>query len=75
MQNYAFVTEGRVYVSDSLLVSPNAIYNPATTYCKGGTILHMLRFELGDDSLFFKFYEITHFCSRTKMRIPQILKI
>ena len=54
MQNYAFVTEGRVYVSDSLLVSPNAIYNPATTYCKGGTILHMLRFELGDDSLFFQ---------------------
>ena len=54
MQNNAFVTEGCVYVSDSLLGSPNAIYNYNTTYSKGGAVLHMLRFELGNDSLFFQ---------------------
>lgn len=43
---------GIVYVADSLNVS--RIFDPFSTYAKGGILLRMLRYEINNDSLFFK---------------------
>lgn len=43
--------DGSVYVDDTTRV--NRIFDSRLTYCKGGMLLHMLRYLLGD-SLFFK---------------------
>lgn len=43
----------RVYVPDDELNDPTRIFSYSTTYKKGAAILHMLRYELESDSLFF----------------------
>lgn len=43
---------GSVFVKDT--VNAGAIFNGRLTYDKGGLLVHMIRFELNDDSLFFK---------------------
>ena len=42
---------GWVYVNDTL--NTNTIFNPYASYKKGAVILHMLRYEMNNDSLFF----------------------
>lgn len=42
--------DGSVYVDDTTLVS--RIFDGRLTYYKGGWVLHMLRWELGDDAFF-----------------------
>ena len=48
MSRYA----GTVYVADSLNVS--RIFDPYSSYSKGAILLRMLRYEINNDSLFFK---------------------
>lgn len=43
---------GMVYVTDT--INPGAIFNGRLTYDKGAVVIHMIRFELNNDSLFFK---------------------
>lgn len=43
--------DGSVYVSDT--TSPTRIFDSRLTYRKGSAIIHMIRFELNDDSVFF----------------------
>jgi len=43
-----------VYVPDSSLNNDSRIFNTPTTYKKGASILHTLRYEINNDSLFFK---------------------
>ena len=44
---------GSVYVPLSLISDENRIFNDALSYKKGASVLHMLRYELNDDTLFF----------------------
>lgn len=44
-------TTNSIYVDDSLNVS--RVFDPNSTYAKGGIILRMLRYEINNDSLFF----------------------
>jgi hypothetical protein len=41
------------YVPSSSLSNPFAIFNNTNSYSKGATVLHMLRFEMGNDAAFF----------------------
>ncbi len=50
--NTAKNAEGTVYVTDSLNVP--VVFDPYSTYAKGSVLLHMLRYECNNDSLFFK---------------------
>ncbi|MDB5256148.1 MAG: C-terminal target protein [Chitinophagaceae bacterium] len=43
---------GSVYVNDTTDV--NRVFDSRLTYKKGGLLLHMLRFEINDDALFFQ---------------------
>jgi len=44
---------GSVYIPDSEVGNVSRIFDGRLSYNKGAAILHMLRFELNDDSLFF----------------------
>jgi aminopeptidase N len=44
--------EGRTYIADTTDFS--TIYNYANVYMKGAAIIHTLRYEIGNDSLFFR---------------------
>lgn len=46
-------TTGSVYVPASGITNVNRIFSSSLTYKKGAAVLHMLRKEIGDDSLFF----------------------
>ncbi|MBM3923525.1 MAG: T9SS type A sorting domain-containing protein [Sphingomonadales bacterium] len=46
-------TTGSVYVPASGVTNVNRIFSSSLTYKKGAAVLHMLRNEIGDDSLFF----------------------
>jgi aminopeptidase N len=46
-------TTGSVYVPASGATNVNRIFSSPLTYKKGAAVLHMLRNEIGDDSLFF----------------------
>ena len=46
-------TEGSVYVPEEDLDNIGRIFSTILTYNKGGSIVHMIRFELDNDSLFF----------------------
>ena len=53
--NYAFnYPDGSVYVPENEANDESRIFNYNLTYKKGGSIIHMLRYELQDDNLFFK---------------------
>jgi len=45
---------GSVYVPEDELSSWGRIFNTRLTYRKGGALVHMIRFEMQNDSLFFK---------------------
>ncbi len=42
-----------IYLTEQDVKNPNRIFDYNTTYKKGASIIHMLRYELNDDSLFF----------------------
>lgn len=44
-------SEGRTYIADT--TNFTTIYNYANVYMKGAAIIHTLRYEIGNDSLFF----------------------
>jgi len=44
---------GSVYIPDSLLTSDNSIFDFRLVYKKGASILHILRYEIDNDLLFF----------------------
>jgi aminopeptidase N len=44
---------GSVYVADSLITNDNYIFDDRLVYKKGASILHTLRYEINNDSLFF----------------------
>jgi aminopeptidase N len=44
---------GSVYVSDEQVGDANRIFDNRTTYKKGAAIIHMIRYELNNDDLFF----------------------
>ena len=50
VQNITSVPDGSVYVADTTNV--NRIFNGRLTYTKGGYLLHMLRWEMGDKHFF-----------------------
>ncbi|MBN2615043.1 MAG: T9SS type A sorting domain-containing protein [Bacteroidales bacterium] len=50
----ASLYKGSVYVPDSLVNDDNRVFNLGLSYKKGALILHMLRYEINNDSLFFK---------------------
>ena len=53
-QNLALNSDaGSVYIPDDELESTSRIFDYKSTYKKGASIIHMLRYELDDDSLFF----------------------
>jgi len=45
--------DGSVYIPPYLAIDENRIFDQRLSYNKGGAILHMIRFELQDDTLFF----------------------
>ncbi len=50
----AFSTNcGSVYVPESGLLDPSRIFNWNLTYCKGSLLLHMIRYIIQDDDVFF----------------------
>lgn len=51
-QTGALLDNGTVYVTDT--TDEGRIFSNRLTYNKGGSVAHMLRFEAGDDSLFFQ---------------------
>jgi aminopeptidase N len=46
-------TDGSIYVPESEINSVNRIFDYRLTYKKGAAIIHMIRFELNNDELFF----------------------
>ncbi len=53
--NYIMLSPaGSVYVPAASLTSWGRIFSTRYTYRKGGALLHMIRFEMQDDSLFYK---------------------
>jgi len=44
---------GSVYIPDELIYDEERIFDYRLTYKKGAAIIHMIRFEVGNDSLFF----------------------
>jgi aminopeptidase N len=48
------IERSSIYVPDSSLNDDNRIFNFSLTYKKGASILHTLRYEINNDSLFFK---------------------
>ncbi len=44
---------GSVYIPDASIFDENRIFSGRLTYNKGGAIIHTLRFEMQDDTLFF----------------------
>ncbi len=61
-QNYVLSSPGgSTYVPEADLNSPGRIFNTRLTYRKGGALVHMIRFEMDNDSLFFRtLYEFQH---------------
>lgn len=54
-QDYAMSSPGgSVFVPESGITSFGRIFSTRLTYRKGGALLHMIRFEMQNDSLFFK---------------------
>lgn len=54
-QNYVVsLPGGSVYVPENELSSWGRIFNTRLTYRKGGALVHMIRFEMNNDSLFFR---------------------
>jgi aminopeptidase N len=51
--NIAFMSNGSVYVPIESITDENRIFSYYTTYKKGASIIHALRYELNDDALFF----------------------
>ncbi len=47
-------TENCAMGTASSVTNPGNIFNFANSYAKGATVLHMLRFNFGNDSIFFK---------------------
>ncbi len=60
------LTDGSVYVSDSEVTSSKQIFDYRTTYKKGASIIHMIRYELNNDDLFFEI--LREFLSRYKYK-------
>jgi aminopeptidase N len=53
--NYAInYPSGNVYLTESEWTSVPRMFNYSLTYKKGGSIIHMLRYEIDNDSLFFE---------------------
>ena len=53
--NSAFTaTDGSVYIPESELNSVGRIFNGALSYRKGAALVHMIRFKMNNDSLFFR---------------------
>jgi len=51
---YAFAPQcGSIHVPETQLLNPSRIFNWKLTYCKGSMLVHMIRYELQDDELFF----------------------
>jgi aminopeptidase N len=48
------VPDGSVFVPESYMENEDRIFNSRLTYKKGAAIIHMIRQEVGNDSLFFK---------------------
>jgi aminopeptidase N len=46
--------DGSVYIPESLMDDENRIFDYRLTYKKGAAIIHMIRYELENDSLFFQ---------------------
>jgi aminopeptidase N len=46
--------EGSVYIPEESAMDEFRIFSYALSYKKGAALLHMIRYELGDDSLFFQ---------------------
>ncbi len=46
--------EGSVYIPESEASVEDRVFSRALSYKKGAALLHMIRYELADDSLFFK---------------------
>ncbi len=54
-QNYVLSSPGgSVYVPEDELNNWGRIFNTRLTYRKGGALVHMIRFEMDNDSLFFR---------------------
>jgi hypothetical protein len=54
-QNYAMTSPGgSVYVPENELTNWGRIFSTRLTYRKGGSLVHMIRFEMNNDSLFFR---------------------
>lgn len=45
---------GSVYIPEAELANKSRIFNSSLSYKKGASIVHMLRYEIGNDSLFFR---------------------
>ncbi len=54
MNNVMSLPGGSVYVPENELNSVGRIFNTRLSYYKGGALVHMIRFEMNNDSLFFK---------------------
>jgi len=53
--NYVMsVPDGSVYIPEEELNSVGRIFSTRLSYRKGGTLVHMIRFEMDNDSLFFR---------------------
>ncbi|MBN2174064.1 MAG: M1 family metallopeptidase [Bacteroidales bacterium] len=46
--------DGSVYVPEENLNSVGRIFSPRLSYRKGGALVHMIRFQMNNDSLFFR---------------------
>ena len=47
------IPDGSVYIPDNFMNDENRIFDYRLSYKKGAAIVHMIRYELGNDSLFF----------------------
>ena len=46
--------QGSIFVPEGQIGDPNRIFNSSLSYKKGASMLHMLRYEIHNDSLFFE---------------------
>ncbi len=73
----AFSSPGSsVHLTEAEAKNPNRIFDSNITYKKGASIIHMLRYELNDDSLFFRIlrkYQQTYAYSTAL--VPDFIKI
>lgn len=57
-RNEAFSTQcGSVCIPENGLLNASRIFNWKLTYCKGSLLLHMIRYKLQDDSVFFSVFQ------------------